>query len=92
MRIATVMTPKNVDELENIADWVPSLGIASYAISPVINIGRAMEQDNNNKDNQLFFTDNESYLKFQNVLIAINEKYPNFIILSRMLISWNWAK
>lgn len=38
-----------------------------------------MEQSNNNNDNQLFFTDNESYLKFQNVLIAINEKYPNSI-------------
>lgn len=79
MRIATVMTPKNVNELESIADWVHQAGIASYAISPVINVGRALDYNNSNEEEQLHFSDLASYMKFQKCIIDINEKYPNFV-------------
>ena len=45
LRVATILTPKNIDEIDEIADWVHNLGVARYAVSPVVSLGRANDQD-----------------------------------------------
>ena len=38
MRIATIVTKRNLEELETIADWVHALGVETYAITPVVKL------------------------------------------------------
>lgn len=45
VRIVSVITKRNLKELESLASWVNKIGAASYAISPVIQLGRAVEYD-----------------------------------------------
>ena len=45
MRIATIVTKRNLNELEKIADWVHALGIEMYAPSPAVKLGRANYSD-----------------------------------------------
>lgn len=78
LRIATIVTPKNVDKLEKIADWVHSNGIKSFAPSPIINIGRA-------KNNNVLLHDKESINKFSNAIKSIRSKYKNFIMMPKDL-------
>ncbi len=74
IRIATVVTPKNVDEIETIADWVHNIGIKTYALSPVINLGRATFLNDN-----LLFNNKEQLAKFEKVVNNIMSKYSNFL-------------
>lgn len=74
MRIAVVATPKNIDELEEIADVVHHLGIGSLGCSAVVKVGRAEEGDSN-----LLITDIATQNRYMQALESINHKYPNFI-------------
>lgn len=73
MRVATILTPKNIDEIVDIADWVHALGIAKYAISPVVSLGRA---DNGNRE---LYLDANNALKAEKQLKEIVKKYDNFL-------------
>lgn len=73
LRIATILTPKNIDEITDIADWVHELGIIRYAVSPVVSLGRA---DETNKE--LFLTQNDA-LKAEQKLQSIVNKYDKFL-------------
>ncbi|WP_461207632.1 radical SAM protein [Clostridium sp. DL1XJH146] len=73
MRIATIITRKNMDEIEDIADWVHNLGIKNYGISPVISLGRAINSDSN-----LFLNEDDAYNVNQK-LEKINKKYKKFL-------------
>ncbi len=71
MRVATIITPKNLYELESIADWVHKLGITKYGVSTVLNVGRAKEMGD-----ELLITDG---MKLIEIFNKINNKYNNFI-------------
>lgn len=73
LRVATIVTPKNIDELDEIAYWVNSKGIKNYSISPVTQLGRAKDDE----ENELLFkqTDIE---KFINKIDQLNKKYGFF--------------
>lgn len=75
LRVATILTPKNIDEIVDIADWVHNLGVARYAVSPVVSLGRANLQDRNN---QLYLDTNDA-LKAEEQLQKIVSKYDNFL-------------
>lgn len=75
MRIATVVTHKNIDELEGIADWVHSLGIDHYGVSPVVSLGRAVNSDSN------LFINIDDAKKLEKKLEQINNKYENLLSL-----------
>lgn len=73
MRIATIITHKNLNEIEHIANWVHGLGIKHYGISPVISLGRAV-----NSDTDLFL--NEGDLQnLEKILGGISNKYGKFL-------------
>ena len=36
MRVATMVTPRNLDEVEDIAEWVHRQGIKKYGVSPIL--------------------------------------------------------
>lgn len=73
MRTATVITRRNMKEIEEIADWVHSLNIEHFGISPVLSLGRAM-----GADNDLYLTSDDMVL-LEEKLNIINNKYSNFI-------------
>lgn len=70
MRVVTVVTPLNLNQIESIADWVYKMGIKSYGISPVIPTGRA---DKDSKD--LLFNSIDEFNEFQQVLYNLSQKY-----------------
>lgn len=72
LRAATVVTKRNLHELEDIADWLHDNGVVSSAMGPVVNLGRAQEND-------VLLDDLESIQKFTDALKKINTKYKNFI-------------
>ncbi|WP_397334032.1 radical SAM protein [Paenibacillus sp. YN15] len=74
MRVATIITPKNLDEFEPIANWVHSLGIAHYGVSLVIPIGRAV-------DHSELLLNQEELVRFDESLVRINNTYKNFLNL-----------
>lgn len=45
VRIVSIITKHNLKELESLASWANEIGAASYAISPVVRLGRAVEFD-----------------------------------------------
>lgn len=75
LRVATILTPKNIDEIDEIADWVHNLGVARYAVSPVVSLGRANDQD---KNSQLYLDANDA-IKAEKQLQKIVSKYDNFL-------------
>ena len=75
LRVATILTPKNIDEIDEIADWVHNLGVARYAVSPVVSLGRANDQDRNS---QLYLEANDA-IKAEKQLQKIVSKYDNFL-------------
>ena len=83
LRIVTVVTQKNLCEIENIADYVYNLGVKFYAVSPVINIGRAIKSNENNKcnDDGLLLRTEEEVRNYEKQILAISEKYPGFLNL-----------
>lgn len=48
MRVVTMVTPQNIDQIENIAGWVKEAGIETYGISAITPMGRADLEDKNN--------------------------------------------
>lgn len=73
-RVATIVTRRNLNQIEDIADWLYANNVRHYGVSLVIPEGRAIEC--NEKD--LFL--NESELKeFDSILDRIDAKYPSFI-------------
>lgn len=73
MRIATIVTRKNIDEIEEIADWVHNLGIKHFGVSPVVELGRAEKSDRD------LFINGEDAIKLQEKLERIHRKYGNFL-------------
>lgn len=72
IRVATIATKKNVDELEKIADWLHDNGVINSAMGPVISLCRA-------KNNDVLLDDIESIKKFNDAIERINSKYKNFV-------------
>jgi len=70
MRVVTVVTPRNLDQIEDIAEWVHKMGVKSYGVSPVIPTGRA---DKDSKE--LLFSSVEEFNKFQKLLYNLSQKY-----------------
>lgn len=73
MRIATIVTKRNLNELEKIADWVHALGIEMYAPSPVVKLGRA-----NYSDPDILLSD-EEYMQMFDAIAKINKKHEGLI-------------
>lgn len=73
MRIATTVTHRNIDEIENIAEWVHSLGIDYYGITPVVSLGRAIDSESD-----LYITSNDLE-KLEATLNKVNNKYKGFL-------------
>lgn len=71
MRIVTMITPNNIDQLENIADWIHENGIETYGLSSIIPMGRASFKD----DNNLLLKTKEDSKKLNQVISRINNKY-----------------
>lgn len=76
VRICSIFTPQNVDELVDINEWAHEHGAISYAPSIVTSLGRATTKENSN---HLFFTTPEALLNFQSQYQAACNKYPGFI-------------
>lgn len=70
MRVVTVVTPRNVEQVEEIAAWVHNMGIQNYGVSPVIPTGRG-DQDSD----ELLFTNVESFKRFEEVLSNLAKTY-----------------
>lgn len=79
IRVATIVTKKNIQELEKIADYVYCLGIKQYAVSQVINIGRAFQNEETYQD--LLLDTDELVIEFFEKVRVINKKYKDFINL-----------
>lgn len=79
-RVAMIVTKKNLDEIEEIADWSHSIGVKQLVVSPVINIGRAQQNDKN-----LLLDDKTSVDRFNDMLVKVNNKYPNFLCLKESI-------
>lgn len=75
-RVATVVTRRNLNQIEAIADWLHENGIKQYGLSLVIPEGRALECN----ESDLFLNNDEIY-EFNNILNRINDKYPSFITI-----------
>lgn len=75
-RVATIVTKKNLLQIEEIADWLKNCGVKYYGLSLVVPMGRALECG----DEDLFLSSDELYI-FDNIIEKINKKYPNFISL-----------
>lgn len=73
LRVATILTPQNIDEITDIADWVHALGIVHYAISPVVSLGRA------NETNMELFLTMDDALRAEKKIQSIARKYENFL-------------
>lgn len=80
-RVATIVTQNNLNELENIADWVYNVGIKSFGVSLVTPIGRALE------NNDLLLSDIEEFKLFEEKINKINTKYNHFLNLIEFPIS-----
>ncbi len=75
-RVATIVTKKNLFQIEEIADWLQKCGVKCYGLSLVVPLGRALECG----DKDLFLSSEELYI-FENIIEKINKKYPDFISL-----------
>lgn len=75
MRVATILTKRNINELESIADWVHNLGIKRFGVSPVVSLGRATNHDSN------LYINEKDVIEANEILKKINDKYENFLTL-----------
>lgn len=77
IRIATIVTSKNINELEQIADWAYMIGAKKFVVSPVIKLGMAK------KNSKELFIENESdNKKLSEALLNIQTKYPSFFSIN----------
>lgn len=73
MKVETIVTRKNVHEIENLAAWVHSLGIRDYVIRPATFMGRAESYDS-----ELYLT-LQDFKCINDILVKINKKYKSNI-------------
>lgn len=73
LRLATIVTPENLDQLENIVNWGYTEKVAGMGIGIVHDLGRAQIND------AVLFKDENDWMKFGRILENIVLKYPNFI-------------
>ena len=66
-----MVTPQNIDQLENIAGWVKEAGIETYGISAITPMGRADLEDKNN----LLLKTLEQHERVGKVIENINTRY-----------------
>lgn len=71
IRVVTMVTPKNICQIEKIADWVYKEGIETYGISVITPMGRA----NLNDENDLLLKTEEHANKIADVISRINNRY-----------------
>lgn len=72
-RVATIVTKRNLDQLETIADWLYNHSVPQYGVSLVVPDGRA-----GGNETDLFLNQDE-LIRFGEIVESINRKYPNFI-------------
>ncbi|MEG0354687.1 MAG: radical SAM protein [Lachnospiraceae bacterium] len=73
LRLATIVTPDNLDELESIVDWGYNAKVAGMGIGIVHDLGRAQINDS------VLLKDETDWMKFGCILEKVVLKYPNFI-------------
>lgn len=73
LRLATIVTPGNLDELESIVGWGYNAKVAGMGIGIVHNLGRAQMNDS------VLLKDEEDWMKFGCILEKVVLKYPDFI-------------
>ena len=73
LRLATIVTPRNLDEVESIVDWGFHARADGLAIGIVQNLGRAQMNDS------LILKDEKNWKKFGSILDKVVLKYPDFI-------------
>lgn len=71
MRVVTMITPKNIDQLYSIAEWVSNNGIETYGLSSITPMGRAALND---KYGLLLKTEADAQ-KVTEVIIKIKEDF-----------------
>lgn len=72
IRVATIVTKRNLKEIDYIASYLHELGVQDYIISLVVDIGRA----NGNSD---LLLDNEEQNIYINKISKIIDMYPNLL-------------
>lgn len=77
IRVVSIMTPMNYNELEDLIIWSKSHGAISYATSVVTELGRA--KNTNKMDETLFFNESEVFNEYINNYERMMIKYPEFI-------------
>lgn len=75
IKVVTIATPLNANELINIADWVVNNNIRLFGISAVLNMGRCINEDKE----KILFLKEQDMICYVESLDKINEKYPNLI-------------
>ncbi|HGM3509307.1 TPA: radical SAM/SPASM domain-containing protein [Clostridioides difficile] len=76
VRVCSIITPKNYHELLDIAEWSYNHGAILFAPSPVVELGRATDNDINR---DLLFTNPDDFLKFNDLYKQLLEIYPGFV-------------
>lgn len=71
-RVAVMVTPNNLSELEDIAKWVHSLNHTSLGIGLVCNLGRASQND------KLILSE-EQLVELNDIVLKLNNRYPNLV-------------
>lgn len=71
MRVVTMITPQNLNQLVNIADWVHSVGIDCYGLSSITPMGRSDLADEHN----ILLKTETDMTKCAETISIINEKY-----------------
>lgn len=72
MRVITIVTKRNMNEIEDIAEYVHSTGTRQYAVSLVIPMGRATDE----KD---LILEESDLITLDSVMRKINNKYKEFL-------------
>jgi MoaA/NifB/PqqE/SkfB family radical SAM enzyme len=75
MKVETIVTRKNIHVIEDIADWVHSLGIRDYGIRPVTFMGRASSSDSD------LYLNLEDFKYVNDKLERINKNYKSAVSL-----------
>jgi len=73
-RIATVVTPKNFDDMEANAEFLHSLGVDFVRITPVTCIGKAV------KNKEKVFLNFDKLKELGEIIIEINKKYGEELV------------
>jgi radical SAM protein with 4Fe4S-binding SPASM domain len=73
VRICSIFTPGNINEVYRIGEWAYKHGAVAYAPSVVVNIGRAEDS------NGLLFQNIEQLYEFKKMQKVLSTKYPGFV-------------